>query len=153
LGLFEVDYRDKQVRDWSALASNMIGVSAPKPPYNHVGMLIPWWRSRVLELTALIEERAGVAWQVALGRQPRFSEYTLYGTFVRHSLGLEEARHFADSRMLIQTSWHKDTSSARGLEDIFNGARGETVGVMIHSKDRIDPDLYADYARARWQEI
>ncbi len=149
LGLFEVDYRNQEIHRWSREAARLTGVPAPDTPNNYVGMMIGWWSHIVDELTGRIEQRSGLPWQVALARRRSFSEYMTYGTFVRCGAGLEANNHFSDSRMLVQTSWHKDTRSASGLAKLFT-APTEAVAVMVHSKDGVDPGAYAAMARRSW---
>lgn len=153
LGLFAVDYRNEEIRRWSADAAGLIGCAAPQDPFNYVGMMIGWWSAHARALTARIEARAGLPWQVALGRRKSFSEYMLYGTYARHALGLEEARHFSDARMLVQTSWHKDTRTIAGLEALFTQLPPEAVAVMVHSKDGVDPEAYARLTRQMWARL
>lgn len=150
LGLFEVDYRNEEIRAWSATAARMIGIAPPAEPFNYVGNMIPWWRKEVLALTEQIGREMSLPWQLALARCRSFSEYMTYGTFVRHRRGLDAARHFADGRMLVQTSWHKPTDTHEGLAELFASVPPEAVAVMVHSKDRIAPESYRGYAEQAW---
>lgn len=150
LGLFEVDYRNEEIRRWSAHAAQATGVDAPDEPFNYVGMMIGWWSGVVSTMTSRIEELAGMPWQIALGRKRSFSEYMLYGTYVRCGPGREPSRHFSDNRMLVQTSWHKDTGSIEGLQELFSSLPPEAVAVMVHSKDGVDPEIYAALTRRMW---
>lgn len=154
LGLFEVDYRNAEIMGWAQGAARLTGIAAPTETFNYVGMLIPWWRHQAVALTEAIEAAQGRPWQQALARQKSFSEYMLYGTFMRRKLGLglEAAAHFPDSRMLVQTSWHKETGSEEGLGDLFASAPESAVGVMVHSKDNVAPADYRRFVERAWAE-
>ena len=150
LGLFEVDYRNDEICRWSRKAAALTGLHSPTVPNNYVGMMIGWWSRIVNDLTDRIEHRAGLPWQVALARCHSFSEYMTYGTFVRCGMGLEAAGHFSDGRMLVQTSWHRDTANRAELERLFAQTSDDAVAVMVHSKDGIAPADYAAFARRNW---
>ena len=150
LGLFEVDYRNDEIIRWSQQAARLTGLTAPETPNNHVGMMVGWWRNVACDLVTRIEAQTGLPWQIALGRCRSFSEYMTYGTFVHSGPGLEASRHVPDGRMLVQTSWHKDTGSDAGLADLFTSAPDDAVAVMVHSKDGLAPEKYARFARAMW---
>lgn len=150
LGLFEVDYRNEEIRRWSRQAVRIADVPAPDTPNNYVGMMIGWWSHVVQELTRRIEERTGLPWQVALARERSFSEYMLYGTYVRCGPGLSVRDHFPDDRVLVQNSWDKPTDTPAQLAALFASAPEEAVAVMVHSKDGVDPESYAALARRVW---
>lgn len=152
LALFEVDYRNGEIMAWAATAARLLGLPPPTETNNYVGMLIPWWRHHVTALTDAIEREQGRPWQQALARQKSFSEYAIYGAFVRRGQGLDAAGHFSDSRMLVQTSWHKDTGTAAGLESLFTSAPDSAVAVMVHSKDSISPADYRRFVEQVWRE-
>lgn len=152
LALFEVDYRNAEITAWGANAARLIGIAPPAQSNNYVGMLIPWWRHHVVALTDRVEEANGRPWQQVLARQKSFSEYMLYGTYVRHHLGVEAAGHFPDDRPHVQTSWHKETGTAEGLDELFASAPPEAVGVMVHSKDGVAPADYRRFAERIWRE-
>lgn len=153
LSLFEVDYRNAEVRNWSRQAAILTGVQPPTSPNNYVGMMISWKCDILRNLTDRVEEQAGIPWQIALGRKRSFSEYMMYGTFVRYGPGLEECGHFSDARKLVETSWHRDTTTREGLTELFAKAPSEAVAVMVHSKDGIDPATYSEIARHHWAQI
>ena len=75
-------------RRWTATARRLLGL----PPHdggirNHVGNMICWNRETVKAMQRRIESRTGINWQVALARTFSFSEYMIYGIFVRELLG------------------------------------------------------------------
>lgn len=152
LGLFEVDYRNDEIVHWANVAGEMTGCTVPAVPNNYVGMLIPWWRSNVVALVDQIEQHTGRPWQEAVARRRSFSEYMTYGVYAR-SIGLERASHFSDGRRLVQTSWHEDTGSDEGLARLFDPQDQDTVAVMVHSKDGIDPQRYRRHVQRMWDRV
>lgn len=152
LALFEVDYRNDEIMGWAEGAARLTGMTPPTETNNYVGMLIPWRRECVTALTDAIEKTHGRPWQQTLARQRSFSEYMLYGSYVRRHMGLEAAGHFSDCRPLVQTSWHKDTGSAEGLGQLFASADPLAVGVMVHSKDDVAPADYRRFVEQSWRE-
>ncbi|MGB7407539.1 MAG: DUF6492 family protein [Pontixanthobacter sp.] len=150
LALLEVDYQNEELGKWTDISEKLLGLPKSGEIFNYVGMLIPWWRNEVVSLTEKLESLWDQPWQVTLGQRHNFSEYMLYGNYVRKRRGFENAGHVADLRPLIQTSWHKDTSSQMGLKSLFSDLPSETVGVMVHSKDRIDPADYRSHVESYW---
>ena len=151
LALFEVDYRNRESIGWSNDAAAMLGIEAPEQPNNYVGMLICWWNSVTRDLTAQIERHTGLPWQIALGKKRSFSEYIIYGTFVRHRVGLEAARHFPDDRPLVQLSWGADMRDPRALRNLFDTLHDSAIAVMVHSKDGVSTDAYEGLVRQQWK--
>jgi hypothetical protein len=72
---------------------------------DYVAALTSWRRSNLVALKSHIETQTGRHWQNAVGRQLTISEYTLYGVFVEHVLGLEKARHFDCADDLCHCLW------------------------------------------------
>ena len=152
LALFQVDFENEQIRNWSKLAGRLLGCSPPKVTRNHVGMLIPWWRESVEQMLASIEASQRLPWQIAVARQHTFSEYITYGVHARSVTGLPAARHFADDRALVQTSWDKPTDTPSALSDLFASICAQTVAVMVHSKDNIAPANYRAHVERLWRD-
>ena len=152
LALFQVDFENEQIRNWSRIAGRLLGCAPPSVTQNHVGMLIPWWRESVDQMLASIEAKQHLPWQIAVARQRTFSEYVTYGVHAHSVTGLAAAHHFADDRALVQTSWDKPTDTPSALSDLFASVCAQTVAVMVHSKDNISPANYRAHVERMWRE-
>ncbi|WP_120716549.1 DUF6492 family protein [Tsuneonella amylolytica] len=152
LGLPEVDYRNDEICEWSLEAAALTGVTPPTRPNNYVGNMIPWRAKVVGALTDRIAATTGLPWQIALGRRRTFSEYMLYGIWVRCGAGFLESGHFADPRPLVHTNWDRTLASDDDFERFFSQLPDEALAVMVHSKDGIEPTHYARFARDRWSK-
>ena len=97
---------------WHHAAAELLGLEPQYFGNDYVAPLTTWRRSSLVALKNRIEARTGKDWQSAIGRLLTVSEYTLYGVFVEHVLGLEEAGHFACAEDLCHCLWFgKDTDS------------------------------------------
>ena len=139
LGLLDVDYCAGMVPKWTAVAERLLGLRTPVPLRGHVGHLIAWDRGHVLGLQAQIEAVTGLPWQVAIGRKPTFSEYILYGVYIRQVVGYTASRHAPTARPLIKQPWDYDMVSDEGRAAYFSEIAPENIAVMIHSKDGVAP--------------
>ncbi len=98
--------------NWHHAAAELLGLEPRYFGNDYVAALTTWRRSNLVALKAHIEAQSGKAWHAAVGRLLTVSEYTLYGVFVEHVLGLEEAGHFACSQDLCHCLWFgKDMDS------------------------------------------
>jgi hypothetical protein len=114
--------------------------------------MICWNRETVKALQQRIEISTGVNWQVALARTLSFSEYMIYGVFVREVLGYENTDH-APSAELVKTSWGWDLTSDLAIDTFFADFDPKTVAIMINSKDAIDPARYRHHLERLWNEM
>ena len=88
IGSLDVGFVDPNIRRWTIGARRTLGLPDQDGGYRcHVGHMICWSRETVKAMRQLIETSTGRDWQVALCRTPSFSEYQLYGIFVREALG------------------------------------------------------------------
>jgi hypothetical protein len=97
-----------------------------------------------------IAATTGLDWQVALARMPSFSEYMLYGMFVREVAGYHTVDHAPSDVPLVKASWGENLSSEPALDRFFSGFDPRTVAVMVHSKDGIDPERFEARIEKLW---
>lgn len=134
--LHRVGFQDKNTRRWSATSKLLLGIENKElPAVSYVGNLVAWRKDNVLKLHRRLEDVSGRHWIQAICRHWHVSEYCLYGIFVEHVLGLEEAGHYALGRQLIKPSWSASLSSEEKVDDFFGTLSSEQIGVMIHSRD------------------
>ncbi len=154
VGLLDVEFVNDEVRRWTSTASLLLGLTKPElAARGHVGNLICWRRENVVAMTAQIESSTGLDWRAALMRQASFSEYILYGTFVRGVLGYDAARHYPSTVPLVRPSWGVDLHDEQQFTDFFTDFDPLTVAVMVHSKDGIDPARYRRQLELMWSDL
>lgn len=153
VGLSDVDFINDEIRRWTATARRLLGLSQHDDGYrNHVGNMICWNRDTVKAMQQRIESSTGMNWQVALARTPSFSEYMLYGVFVREVLGYAAVDHAPSSVPLVKASWGISLTSDTAIDAFFAEFDPRTVAVMVHSKDGIDPVRYRRHLERRWND-
>lgn len=151
LTLLDVDYTDDMVLRWTRVAERLLNLPAGSVPLRgHVGSLIIWSRADLLKLQAHLERENGVPWQVAIGRQITFSEYILYGVFVREVLGYPASDHVASRRPLVRQPWQHDLGHEAGLRSYIEDIEPGNIAVMIHSKDGITARQTRPLFEAAW---
>lgn len=139
LGLLDTDFLGAQTIEWTGVACRLLGLESGRvTPRGHVGNLICWRRENVLAMQRRIEEVSGKDWQQVIARQLTFSEYIIYGTFVRAVLGYPAAQQRASDAPLIKHSWGPGLATAEGVSNFFNTFDPRTIGIMAHSKDATD---------------
>jgi hypothetical protein len=150
IGLLDVAFNNDNSRKWTATARRLLGLSPNDGGYrNHVGNMICWNRETINAMQRRIETTTGMNWQLALARTPRFSEYMIYGVFVREVLGYNEVDHAPSAVPLVKPSWGVALTTDTAINAFFADFDSRTVAVMIHSKDGIDPVRYRAHL-ARW---
>jgi len=93
---------------WHHAAAELLGL---RPQYfgsDYIGPLATWRRSNLIQLKRHIEDRLERPWHEAVGRRVTVSEYTLYGVFVEHVLGIQESGHFQNADDLCHCLWLED---------------------------------------------
>jgi hypothetical protein len=152
VGLLDVDFQDEMLRRWTTTARNLLGLPRNGIFRNHVGNMICWNRETVSALRQRIEHSTGMNWQVALARLPSFSEYMIYGVFVREALGYDGVDHEPSAVPLVKPSWGMSLSDDSAVDAFFADFDPRTVAVMIHSKDAIRPARYRRHLERYWRQ-
>jgi hypothetical protein len=150
LGLLDVDYQDDNVCRWTKTAQGVLGIPGNVAVRGHVGQLICWQRDVIMALQHQIEAANRRSWQETLARLPSFSEYILYGVFVREMLGYPSSGHAPSQIPLVKTSWDWDISTPTRMHEFFLAMEDTTIAVMAHSKDNIDQKLLRRYVETQW---
>jgi hypothetical protein len=152
VGLLDVEFINDETRRWTATARQLLGLPAHDGGYRqHVGNMICWNRETIEAMQRQIETSTGVYWQVALARTLRFSEYIIYGTFVREVLGYDATDHAPSPAWLVKASWGIELTSDAAIDAFFADFDPRTVAVMVHSKDGIEPARYRHHLERRWK--
>lgn len=147
-GLLDVDYCAGMVPAWTDVATKLLGLKSAPPLRGHVGNLIAWRREHITQLHAHIEAATGLPWQIAVARQRTFSEYILYGIFLRQVLGYAASHHAPSTRSLVKQPWDHDLSTQSGLKAYFDAIEPDNIAIMIHSKDGLPVSAARPYFEA-----
>ncbi len=152
LGLLDVSYTGGTVPRWTSVAEDLLGLQKGSVPQRgHVGSLIVWSRETLLRLQNHVEQTTGLPWQIAVGRCMTFSEYILYGVFVREVLGYASSPHAPTNRPLVRQPWDHDLTNDAGLNAYINDVDPGNIAVLIHSKDGISADQQRQHFQRAWQ--
>lgn len=142
---------------WHATARKRLGITPtnsvtgqPLENVNYVGSLITWRRDNVLAMYRRLKTENGRAWLRAVLMDWHLSEYTIYGNFVEHVVGLDEARHFVGDTPVLHLSWGYDLTDDTEVDRFFSDLKPEHIGIMVHSKDAIALDQYRDRVHRIW---
>jgi hypothetical protein len=151
LGLLDVDHQSAEIGRWSAIAFDLLGVEPDCVPVrNHINTMISWNRRHVLSMIERIQSRSDIDWRYRIARLPTFSECTLYGIYVRSVIGYERSAHAPSHRPLVRGSWGLDLRDPAAMASLFSELHAETVAVMVHSKDGVQPAAYRHHAERCW---
>lgn len=153
VGLLDVDFVNEDVRRWTETARRLLGLSPNNGGYrNYVGNMICWNRETVEAMQQRIETSTGMNWQVALARTLRFSEYMIYGIFVREVSGYSATDHAPSAVPLVKGAWGGALATDSAIDAFFGDFDPRTVAVMVHSKDGIDLGRYRPHLERCWNE-
>jgi hypothetical protein len=147
-GLLDVDYCAGKVAVWTDVATKLLKLDKTPNLRGHVGNLIAWHRNHIIALHAHIEAATGLPWQIAIARQRTFSEYILYGIFLRHVVGYANSHHAPSTRSLVKQPWGHDLSTEAGMKAYFDSIEPDNIAVMIHSKDGLPVSAARPYFEA-----
>jgi Family of unknown function (DUF6492) len=154
IGLLDVPFVNDDVRRWTATARRLLGLSQHDGGYrSHVGDMICWNRETVKAMQQRIESSTGMNWQVALARTLSFSEYMIYGVFVREVLGYDAVDHAPSTVPLVKGLWGAGLMTDSAIDAFIADFDPRTVAVMIHSKDGIDPPRYRHHLERWWSAM
>lgn len=153
IGLLDVEPSADSIR-WTKTARRLLQIEDLDGGYrNHVGNMICWNRETIKEVQDRIEFANGMNWQIALARTPSFSEYVIYGVFVRELKGYAGVDHAPSTVPLVKPSWGLDLTADAALAKFFSDFDPCTVAVMIHSKDGVAPSQYRPYLERQWRSL
>jgi Family of unknown function (DUF6492) len=151
IGLLDVPFNNDVTRTWTAAARRLLGLQSYDGLYrSYVGNMICWNRETIRAMQRRIEENTAMNWQVALARISNFSEYMIYGTFVREVIGYDAVDHAPSTSSLVKPSWGKTLKKDSEIDAFFSDIDLQTVAVMIHSKDGLDPARYRHHLERYW---
>lgn len=154
IGLLDVAFQNRDIIRWSRTSRKILGLSVDdsRAHRGHVGNMICWDRATAIAMREHISRVHGLPWQIVLARCPTFSEYMLYGTFVREVLGYDASPHAPSDRPLVKANWGEPIGDEPSATDFVSDLAPETVAIMVHSKDGSNLHHVRDAVRQRWRE-
>ena len=116
---------------WHQRAGALLGLEPHYFGSDYVGQLITWRRSRLVALQHHLEQVSGAPWYRPIARSLHFSEYILYGVFVEHVVGEEQAGHFYCADDICHCCWF--AADAGRLRNGTAAISDRTQAVLIQS--------------------
>ena len=121
-----------------------IGLSNQEIINNYVGNCITWRRDNILRLQQYLEKLTHKSWIESVASSWHFSEYTLYGVFVKQILQ-EHSGHYFDSQKVSLDYWGTEVLSSEKLQNMFHNIPPEYFAVMISSKSNTRVNNFASF--------
>jgi hypothetical protein len=102
------------------------------PADDFIGNVIVWDKHAVHDMTAAIERATGMDWALALCKTRAFSEYLLYGQFVRRN-PRHAASHQIVTESLANAHWEHAPLDLAGIIALIDGMTERQVALCIES--------------------
>ncbi len=119
---------------WTRTAHRLLGLAAPEagahPDY--VAGIVSWDPQLLTDCLDRIENVTGKPWATAVGAQLHFSEFILYGTYVRH-FGSQRQRSFTAPTTLCHSYWDTSPLAGNGVAEFISGFGSSDIAVHIQS--------------------
>ena len=119
---------------WTGNCDRLLGRDPPTafPADDYVGNAIVWDQETLRNMTQVIERVSGRSWQHALCRTRDFSEYLLYGHFVRQSPA-HLAAHRITTVSLANAYWDEAPLDQAAVAAMVDNAEPSQVALCIES--------------------
>lgn len=128
---------------WARRTARALGLpEGHANPHSYVATFLPWDRKTVVAMCEHIEKLHGRHWVSVVGSSRKFSECTLYGTFVDDVLGGEG--HAATARSLCRMKWADPAPTREELEILVDSLEGDQVAVGVQSFIPFSADLFGE---------
>jgi len=152
LALLKVDFENPDIKDWIKASKELLNLNKIDiKPVTYVSNMIAWNRENLLDMRNYIEKTTGKHWIQAVCKYKNISEYMIYGIFVEHVKGLENANHFIFNDELMKPSWGLSLKTKSDFNDFFENLKPSHIGFMVHSKDNIQIDMYKNKIKSFWE--
>jgi hypothetical protein len=147
----DVSWWNDWYRDWTQIAADMTGISYDTiAPRNHIGSLIAFDRSTMAQLRSRVEATVGHSMEVDICRRKNFSEYQLYGVFVRAVVGYENSAHSPSDVAIVKNSWDDALTDPAALESFMTSFDPTEFAVMVHSKMAVPVERIRELVQRQW---
>jgi hypothetical protein len=119
---------------WTRAAHRLLGLPEPDAHVfpDYVAGIISWDPNLVRSCLERIQEVTGKTWATAIAAQLHFSEFILYGTYVRHFGDMQELA-YAEATSLCHSYWTPTPMSGPLVTRFINSFGPPDVAVHIQS--------------------
>jgi hypothetical protein len=118
---------------WSQNCDRLLGHEPTHfPADDYIGNLIIWDKAALQDMTGAIERASGKSWALALCRTRSFSEYLLYGNFVRRSRR-HSTSHEITNDGPSAAYWENAPLNLTQIRGIIDALPGSKVALCIES--------------------
>ena len=118
---------------WVQSSHRLLGLDAPKfPADDFIGHIIVWDQRTVRAMMDRIERVTGLEWAEALCRTRDFSEYMLYGYFVRND-SAHMAQHQLVANLPCLSYWEKRALDLQGMRNLIRTAAPHQAAFSVAS--------------------
>jgi hypothetical protein len=118
---------------WTQTCDRLLGQDATQfPADDYIGNAIVWDKAAVQDMTARIGHVTGKSWAAALCQARSFSEYLLYGHFVRQSLQ-HLAKHAVTTRSPVNAYWDDKPLGLTELKAMVRDVDPRQVALCVQS--------------------
>lgn len=129
---------------WSKGAAQLLGLPSPAfPADDFIHNLVSWRREDVLAMIDHIERTNGRDIVSAMGRHRTFSEYQIYGAYIRNISN--SAAYWADSQPLCHTYWNGDALTQETFDVFTQSMAPEQIAICIQSFTDTSVGMIRDY--------
>ncbi|MFC0247588.1 DUF6492 family protein [Citricoccus parietis] len=128
---------------WSLAAHEILGLPwLDEGMYpDHVAGIVSWDREVLRRCLLRVEEVAGRRWEQVIAERRHFSEWMLYGTYVRH-FGSDQEKGFQRESTLCHSYWSQTPMTSKEALEFSEGFTNEDVAVHVQSKSMTDQDTF-----------
>ncbi|PQZ91088.1 hypothetical protein CQ018_14070 [Arthrobacter sp. MYb227] len=131
-------------RVWTRVAREMLGLcgtdDATFPDY--VGGIVSWDPALVRDCLHRVETVSGIPWASALSKQLHFSEFILYGTYVRN-FGTLEQQSYVKPNTLCHSYWSPIPLDRSGASRFIEAYDKNDIAVHIQSNSETPQEIIA----------
>jgi hypothetical protein len=118
--------------EWVKSAYKLLGLGEPDYPVDdHIGSIVFWDKATAQGLIQRIETVTGKEWSTALQHAYKFSEYLLYGYFVKSSEF--KASHKPTEQSVCHIYWHGDALNEERLSLFMQDIKPHQFAIGIQS--------------------
>jgi len=140
---------------WHRESGRLLGIE-PSDWYgsDYIGQLVTWRCDTLRMMNERITESTGKHWAKVICNTLHLSEYILYGIYVEHVLGFEEAKAEPTSTEICHCSWHYHSHRDEGeldLQAFLDDIKDHQVAVLIQSNLDIDGPVYRRLTSGQWR--
>lgn len=128
--------------EWTKVAYELLGIPwQPEPSFpDYVGGIVTWDPEIVRGCLTRLEEVSGSSWAETVARHLHFSEFILYGTYVRH-FGTEHQYSFREPATLCHSYWSSTPLEAEEADAFVAAYSPRDLAIHVQSNSGTSPQI------------